>query len=349
MEQLRTLIGMSGGVDSSVAAQLMQRLGPCTGVTMHLYGESGNSIADARAVCHTLEMEHLLWDLREEFEQLVIQDFIRSYENGQTPNPCIRCNSSLKFGLLLDRALAQEFDAVATGHYARDQQDPDTGRYLLYKALDRKKDQTYFLACLNQHQLAHTRFPLGELTKEQVRSLAEVQGLLTAPKRDSQDICFVPDGDYVAFMERHTGKTYPDGNYVDLNGKIIGRHRGAVCYTIGQRKGLGIALGAPAYVCRKDMQKNTVTLGPNEALFADTLLAKDFNWIPFPALSGPMRVGAKIRHSQFEQPATVYPEEDGMVRVVFDQPQRAISPGQAVVLYDGDLVVGGGTIVKAVY
>ena len=347
MEQVRTLIGMSGGVDSSVAAHLLKTLGPCTGVTMHLYGNAEQSIADAQAVCHTLGMEHLVWPLQEEFEQLVIQDFIRAYERGLTPNPCIRCNGTLKFGILLDKALELGFDAVATGHYARIRRDPESGRYLLYKAMDQKKDQTYFLACLNQHQLSHTRFPLGELTKDQVRAIAEEQSLINARKRDSQDICFVPDGDYVAFMERHTGKTYPCGNYIDANGTVLGKHRGAVCYTIGQRKGLGIALGAPAYVCGKDMQKNTVTLGPNEALFSDTLLARDFNWIPFPAPDQPMRVGAKIRHSQFEQAATVYPEENGFVKVVFDQPQRAISPGQAVVLYDGDMVIGGGTIIKS--
>ena len=236
---------------------------------------------------------------------------------------------------------------VVTGHYARIKQDPETGRHLLCKAADTAKDQTYFLAGLNQHQLAHTRYPLGSLTKVQVRQIAEENGFINARKRDSQDICFVPDGDYAAFLSRYTGKIYPEGNYLDINGKVLGRHKGAVCYTLGQRKGLGIALGAPAYVCGKDMKANTVTLGPNEALFSQALIAGDWNWYPFPALTEPLRVTAKIRHSQFEQPATVFPLDNGEAKVVFDQPQRAVTPGQAVVLYDGDTVVGGGTILSA--
>ena len=199
---------------------------------------------------------------------------------------------------------------------------------------------------MDQEQLAHIQFPLGELTKDAVRKIAEENGFVNARKRDSQDICFVPDGNYVGFMERWTGKTYPAGNYLDLNGKVLGTHRGAVCYTIGQRKGLGIALGAPAYVCRKDMENNTVTLGPNEALFSTGLVGTDWIWYPFPALTEAMKVTAKTRHSQHEQSATVYPEEDGTARVIFDAPQRAITPGQAVVLYDGEMVVGGGTIAK---
>lgn len=346
MKKKRALIGMSGGVDSSVAAFLLQQAFDCTGATMELFGDTSGSIGDARAVAQRLGMDFVTMDLRREFDDLVIQSFISSYESGLTPNPCIRCNHTLKFGILLDRALEAGFDYVATGHYAQILRDAETGRYLMYKAKDPKKDQTYFLAGLTQHQLSHTLFPLGGLTKEEARQIAEENGFINARKRDSQDICFVPDGDYVAFMQRHTGKTYPCGNYLDLEGKILGQHKGAVCYTIGQRKGLGIALGAPAYVCGKNMAENTVTLGPNDALFSTTLRAKEFNWIPFPPLSEPMRITGKIRHSQFEQPATVYPEENGGVRVVFDQPQRAISPGQAVVLYDGDLVLGGGTIAE---
>lgn len=347
MHKKKALIGMSGGVDSSVAAWLMQRSCDCTGVTMRLFGDSDAGISDARSVARTLGMEHLVWELGDAFEENVIRPFITDYEQGLTPNPCIRCNRMLKFGAMLDKALDQGFDYVVTGHYARIRQDPETGRYLLYKAADRKKDQTYFLACLSQHQLSHAQFPLGEYTKEEARRLAEESGFLNARKRDSQDICFVPDGDYVSFMEQYTGKSYPQGEYLDLEGNVLGRHKGAVCYTVGQRKGLGIALGQPAYVCAKDMARNTVTLGPNEALFSSALRAKDWNWLPFPALSEPMEVTAKIRHSQFEQPATVYPEENGFARVEFQQPQRAISPGQAVVLYDGDMIVGGGTIWEA--
>ena len=239
------------------------------------------------------------------------------------------------------------YDYVVSGHYAQIRQDPDSGRYLLYKASDRAKDQTYFLACLDQNQLAHIQFPLGGLTKDAVRAIAEENGFVNARKHDSQDICFVPDGDYAAFLERYTGKTYPKGDYLDLQGNVVGQHQGAVRYTIGQRKGLGIALGAPVYVCKKDMASNTVTVGANDALFSSGLRATDWNWFPFPALTAPMRVTVKIRHSQSEQSAVVTPEENGFARVEFDAPQRAVTPGQAVVLYDGERVVGGGTITEA--
>ncbi len=359
MEQKKALIGMSGGVDSSVAAYLTVQEGfDCIGATMRLYSppeeEFSNSrccslddVEDARAVARRLNIPFYAFNFKEDFAQKVMDKFVRCYEAGLTPNPCIDCNKHLKFDRLLRRARELGCRYVVTGHYARIRKDPQTGRYLLYKAADSAKDQTYFLACLDQNQLSHTRFPLGELTKAQVREIAEQQGFVNARKRDSQDICFVPDGDYTAFMTRYTGKTYPEGNYLDSTGKILGKHKGAISYTLGQRKGLGIALGAPAYVCKKDMAANTVTLGPNEALFSKALIAGDWNWYPFPALTEPMAVTAKIRHSQFEQSATVYPMEDGKAKVVFDAPQRAITPGQAVVLYQGDLVVGGGTILEA--
>lgn len=351
MKQKKALIGMSGGVDSSVAAALMCQQGfLCTGGTMRLHDfrcGGGDDAQDAKAVAQRLGIEHLIFEFQPEFENAVIRQFVSAYENGLTPNPCIRCNRNLKFGAMLDRALELGFDYVVSGHYAQIRQDPDSGRYLLYKAADAAKDQTYFLACLDQRQLSHILFPLGSLTKAQVRKIAEQNGFLNARKRDSQDICFVPDGDYVAFLERYTGKSYPPGEYLDLDGNVIGRHKGAVCYTKGQRKGLGIALGAPAYVCGKDMANNTVTLGPNEALFSPALRAKDWTWFPFPALAEPLQVTAKIRHSQKELDALVYPEKDGFARVEFHIPQRAITPGQAVVLYDGDMVVGGGTITEA--
>ncbi len=351
MEKKTALIGMSGGVDSSVAAFLTQQEGfSCIGCTMRLHNRScggSDDVSDARAVAGKLGISHRVLDFRETFAENVMDPFIACYEAGLTPNPCIQCNRTLKFGAMLEAALALGCDCVVSGHYARVRFDSDTGRYLLYQAADRTKDQTYFLACLSQHQLSHIRFPLGELAKEEVREIAEEQGFVNAKKKDSQDICFVPGGDYVAFMESHTGKTYPAGNYLDLDGKVLGQHRGAVCYTIGQRKGLGIALGAPAYVCKKDMAANTVTLGTNQDLFHNALRAKDMTWFPFPALESPLRVTAKTRHSQHEQAATVYPEADGHVRVVFDAPQRAITPGQAVVLYREDLVIGGGTIVDA--
>ena len=356
MEKKKALIGMSGGVDSSVAAWLMLEAGyDCIGSTMRLYdGKNEDStccglddVEDARSVAHRLGIPHYVFNFKQDFDEHVIQKFVRCYECGATPNPCIDCNRHLKFDRLLRRALELGYDYVVSGHYAQVRQDPDSGRYLLYKAADRAKDQTYFLACLSQEQLAHIQFPLGGLTKPEVRKIAELHGFVNARKRDSQDICFVPDGDYAAFLERYTGKKYPAGDYLDLNGNVVGRHRGAVCYTKGQRKGLGLAMGTPVYVCGKDMEKNTVTVGPNEALFSPALRANDWCWFPFPALTEPMRVTAKTRHSQTEQAATVYPEENGFARVEFDAPQRAVTPGQAVVLYDGDMVVGGGTITEA--
>ena len=347
MAQRKALIAMSGGVDSSVAAYLMARQGfDCGGATLRMWGDSSDSIRDAGAVAASLGMPFHVIGAEAAFRSCVIDRFISAYEAGLTPNPCMVCNLSMKFGFLLDKALEMDYDLVVTGHYAQIRQDENTGRFLLYKAADRAKDQTYFLSCLTQHQLAHAGFPLGELTKEQVRAIAEEQGFVNARKRDSQDICFVPDGDYVRFMKEYTGKDYPAGDYLDLDGKVVGRHSGAVAYTLGQRKGLGLAMGEPVYVCGKDMEKNTVTVGPNEALFATTLRAKDWNFFPFPALTEPLRVMAKARYRHTEQPATVYPEEDGFARVVFDTPQRALTPGQAVVLYESDMVIGSGTIAE---
>lgn len=352
----RVIIGMSGGVDSSVAAYLMKSAGfACIGATMRLYDSSTeestccslDDVEDARAVAAHLGIRHYVFNFKDDFNRQVIQKFVTSYEQGLTPNPCIDCNCYLKFGRLLRRAMELGCDWVASGHYAQIRQEKATGRYLLYKAADRAKDQTYFLACLNQEQLAHIQFPLGTLTKTQVREIAQENGFVNARKRDSQDICFVPDGDYGAFLQRYTGKTYPEGDFLNLQGQVIGHHRGAACYTLGQRKGLGLAMGAPVYVCAKDMQRNTVTVGPGEALFSPALRAGDWNWYPFPTLTAPMRVTVKTRHSQLEQAATVYPEENGFARVEFDVPQRAVTPGQAVVLYDGDMVVGGGTITEA--
>ena len=356
---MKALIGMSGGVDSSVAALLMLEKGfACIGATMRLYGGDSVSpegsktccslddVEDARAVAHRLGIRHYVFNFTEEFRRQVMDKFVDTYYEGGTPNPCIDCNRSLKFGKLLQRAEELGCDTVVSGHYARVERDPDSGRYLLKRAADRAKDQTYFLACLTQEQLSRIQFPLGELTKEEVRRIAEAYGFVNARKHDSQDICFVPGGDYTAFLTEYTGKPLEPGDFLNQQGQIVGRHRGTICYTIGQRKGLGISLGEPVYVTGKDMAAGTVTVGPNEALFSRELWAKDWVFFPFEELKEPMAVTAKIRHSQFDQPATVYPEENGLARVVFDEPQRAISPGQAVVLYRGDTVIGGGTIVK---
>ena len=358
MEEKKALIAMSGGVDSSVAAYLTQQAGyDCIGAMMRLFDNnilsenqessccSLDDAEDARSVARRLGFPFYVFNSKADFEEKVIAKFIRCYECGATPNPCIDCNRYLKFDHLMRRAMELGCSHVVTGHYARIRQDESTGRYLLYKATDLSKDQSYVLYSLSQQQLAHTMFPLGEMSKSEARAIATEQGFINARKHDSQDICFVPDGDYVAFMERYTGKHYEGGNFLDLEGNVVGRHKGAVSYTLGQRKGLGLAMGAPVYVCGKDMAQNTVTVGPNEALFSTTLIANDWNWFPFPALTEPMKVSAKARYNQQPQPATVYPEPDGHARVVFDEPQRALTPGQAVVLYDGDLVVGGGTII----
>lgn len=346
----RIMVAMSGGVDSSVAAFLLSQGGAdCAGATMQLCNDLlpdmqiADPVADARTVAQRLNIPFYVFHETEQFRKKVVDPFVYCYENGGTPNPCVNCNRYLKFDILLKNARATGYDMIATGHYAKIRKD-ENGRYLLYRAADDAKDQSYFLACLTQDQLSHTLFPLGELSKAEVRQIAEDQGFLNAKKKDSQDICFIPDGDYVEFIKKYTGKDYPAGNYIDTAGNILGKHAGAICYTIGQRKGLGIALGAPAYVCCKDMDKNTVTLGTNEDLFHRSLRAVDWNWIPFPILSEPIRVTAKVRYRHTAQPATVYPEENGTARVEFDEPQRAITAGQAVVLYDGDLVVGSGTI-----
>ena len=344
---MHALIAMSGGVDSSVAALLTQKLGyDCIGATMHLH--DGACAADAAAVAERLGMPFYEFDCMAEFRREVMDHFVRCYEEGGTPNPCIECNRRMKFGRLLELALELKCRYVVTGHYARICYSEDTGRYLLKTAANAAKDQSYFLCRLTQHQLEHTLFPLGELTKAEARQIAEENGFINAKKRDSQDICFVPDGDYMTFLQVHTGKQYAAGDFLDSSGNVVGQHRGAVAYTIGQRKGLGLAMGQPVYVCGKDMARNTVTVGPNEALFSRALRANDWNWIAIPELTAPLRIKAKARSRMVEQDATVYPESNGFARVEFDEPQRAITSGQAVVLYDGDTVIGGGTITQAI-
>ncbi len=356
-EKKRAVIAMSGGVDSSVAALLMQRDGyDCTGVTMRLFREAANASAcgksccsdddeaDAAFVCHQLGIGHEAVCLSKAFEQNVIRKFIREYEAGRTPNPCVDCNRSLKFEALMDWAREEGFSVLATGHYARVRYDRAAERWQLLKAADAKKDQSYVLYMLTQEQLAHLRLPLGELRKVDARALAQAQGLVTAQKRDSQDICFIPDGDYADFIERWTGRRGLPGEIVDPVGRPVGRHRGLIRYTIGQRRGLGVPAGEAVYVIAKDPERNTLTVGPGSALYHRKLLAEDFNWLSVPELGGPIRVTARTRYHQPEASAIVSPLPGARVLVTFEEAQRAITPGQAVVLYQGELVVGGGTI-----
>ena len=350
------MVAMSGGVDSAVTAHLAGTNGDTViGATMKLYcpgkplhpDENGimisDEIEDAKAVARKLGIRHIVLDYEEPFKKNVVQTFIDAYMEAKTPNPCIECNRTLKFGAMIEAMRANGADMIATGHYARIERTP-SGRYLLRCAADLSKDQAYVLYMLKQEQLAHVIFPLGGYSKAEVRRIAAEMGFVNAGKSDSQDICFVPDGDYAGFIERYTNIKLPEGDFVDRDGKILGRHKGIIHYTIGQRKGLGIALGRPAFVCRKEARNNTVTLSDNEALFSDTVMVSKINWIPFDSLNSPLRVRAKIRYNMQAQPAIVEQIEPDLVRLKFDQPQRAITPGQAAVFYDDDYIVGGGII-----
>lgn len=353
----KALIAMSGGVDSSVAACLMKEAGyECMGVTMKLFHNedvgisrehtccSLDDIEDAAAVARSLSMPHHVFNFSDRFAEDVITPFICAYENGRTPNPCIDCNRHLKFEKLFHRAKELEYDYVVTGHYAIIEYNEETGRYELKKSADASKDQSYVLYSLTQEQLKHTLFPLGKLTKPEVRKIAENNGFINANKHDSQDICFVPNGKYTDFIRGYTGKEYPKGDFIGPEGEILGRHKGIISYTVGQRKGLGLSLKEPLYVKEVDPESNTVKLCRDEDLFSSELDANELNLISVAEIKEPMRVKAKVRYRHTEDWATVVQTSEDTIHVVFDKPQRAITKGQAVVLYDGDTVVGGGTI-----
>lgn len=355
-KNITVAVAMSGGVDSSVCAHLVKEQNfDLFGATMKLYTPSNESatdrpcgtdkdILDAKSTCDKIGIEHFVYDFSGCFKKHVIDNFTQTYIAGGTPNPCIECNRHLKFGKLLDAARKDGADMIATGHYARIQK-ADNGRYLLMKAKDKNKDQSYVLWSLSQDVLSHTLLPLGEYTKDEIRAIANKEGFVNANKGDSQDICFVPDGDYASFITRETGYTASPGNYLDIDGNIIGKHKGVIHYTIGQRKGLGISMGRHIFVCDKNPESNTVTLADEEFIFKKEVKIKQINLISTDKIEGEIRAEAKLRYRQFPAPCRVIQSGEDELTLIFDTPQRAPAKGQSAVIYNGDIVVGGGIII----
>ncbi|MDR3092018.1 MAG: tRNA 2-thiouridine(34) synthase MnmA [Clostridiales bacterium] len=348
----KALIAMSGGVDSSVAAKLMKERGfECVGAMMKLYGGGGGGRSccgledsfDARAVCDKIGIPFYVFNFTEDFEERVVKKFVASYKRAETPNPCVDCNRYMKFERFARRAEEIGCDYIVTGHYARVERSG--GRFLLKKGADGAKDQSYALYTISRERLARTLFPIGELTKREAREIAAAAGFANARKRDSQDVCFIPDGDCGGFIESFTGEKFPEGDFIDADGKVIGRHKGIIRYTVGQRKGLGVTAPAPLYVRKIDPAANTVTLCADEELFSKTLEIDDINLIAADDIDGRLRAKVKIRYSHAEQPAFIERTGADRLRIEFDEPQRAVTSGQAAVIYDGDTVIGGGRII----
>ena len=338
----RALIAMSGGVDSAAAAFLMLQSGyDCIAATMKLISVgNGAEIGDAKTAAEKLGIPHYFFDCTEDFTRHVIKPFIESYEQGETPNPCIECNRHLKFSLLLRRALELEAETLVTGHYAQVEKSGD--RWLLKKGVDPEKDQSYVLYTMTQDVLSHTVFPLGNYTKAQAREIAG--GFINPEKKESQDICFVENGDYAAFIEANSDHHHLEGDITDVNGKVLGRHRGLIRYTLGQRRGLGVACNYPVYAAAKNTATNTLVIGEESSLYSKTLNAGRINLIACENLFSGLRLGVKTRYLQKENYALVEQTGPDTIRADFEKPQRAVTPGQAAVFYDGDIVVGGGTI-----
>lgn len=353
----KVVVGMSGGVDSSVAAYLLKEQGyEVIGVTMQIWQEESSeyqeenggccglsAVDDARRVAQHLGIRYYVMNFRKEFQKNVIDYFVQEYRQGRTPNPCIACNRYVKWESLLQRSLEIGADYIATGHYARIARLPN-GRYSIKRSVTAQKDQTYALYNLTQEQLSRTRMPVGEYAKDEIRRIADEVGLPVAHKPDSQEICFVPDDDYASFIEREMGEGIPAGNFVDKYGNVIGTHRGITHYTIGQRKGLGLALGHPVFVTEIRADTNEVVIGENEDIFSRTVRANRVNLMSVPEIQGEVRATAKIRYNHQGDDCSVRMIDRDTVEVIFDKPQRAATPGQAVVFYDGDYVMGGGTI-----